>query len=97
MVIALLLAALVGSALGWLLIGRNRQSSRPATALAPELSLPPAELDQRQQLLNRLRALQVDQTWFLKLVDSSLRLSSRSGEGEHPLTPGGCAAAQNLE
>ena len=71
-VIALLLAALVGSALGWLLLGRNRQNKPPVTALSPELSLPPAEVDQRQQLLNRLRALQVDQTWFLKLVDQSL-------------------------
>ena len=32
-VIALLLAALVGSALGWLLLGRNRQSNRPAQRL----------------------------------------------------------------
>ena len=71
-VIALLLAALVGSALGWLLLGRNRQGNLPATTLTPDLSLPPAEVDQRQQLLNRLRALQVDQTWFLKLVDHSL-------------------------
>ena len=71
-VIALLLAALVGSALGWLLLGRNRQGNLPSTTLTPDLSLPPAEVDQRQQLLNRLRALQVDQTWFLKLVDHSL-------------------------
>jgi serine/threonine-protein kinase len=35
-------------------------------------SLPPAEVDQRQQLLNRLRALQVDRAWFLKLVDAGL-------------------------
>ncbi len=83
-VIALLLAALVGSALGWLLLGRNRQSNRPATALAPELSLPPAELDQRQQLLNRLRALQVDQTWFLKLVDSSLAAQFPERGGRAP-------------
>ena len=35
------------------------------------VSLPPAEVDERQQLLSRLRALQVDRGWF-KLVDSSL-------------------------
>jgi serine/threonine-protein kinase len=29
-------------------------------------------VDQRQQLLNRLRALQVDRAWFLKLVDAGL-------------------------
>ncbi|GIS14034.1 MAG: hypothetical protein CM15mP116_06170 [Synechococcus sp.] len=35
------------------------------------VSLPSAELDQRQQLLSRLRALQVDRGWFVELVDAS--------------------------
>ena len=39
---------------------------------SPSASLPPAEVDQRQQLLSRLRALQVDRRWFLELVDASL-------------------------
>ena len=45
------------------------------------MSLPPAELDQREQLLSRLRALQVDRAWFLNLVDSSLlsRFPERGG------------------
>jgi serine/threonine-protein kinase len=42
----------------------------PSAALSS--SLPPAEVNQRQQLLNRLRALQIDRGWFLKLVDASL-------------------------
>jgi serine/threonine-protein kinase len=33
--------------------------------------LPPEELDQRQQLFSRLRALQVDRGWFINLVDAS--------------------------
>jgi serine/threonine-protein kinase len=71
-VLALVLTALIGSALGWLLMGRNRQSGQPQAALPGAVSLPPAEVDQRQQLLNRLRALQVDRDWFLSLVDRSL-------------------------
>lgn len=73
-VIALLLSAVVGTALGWWWLSRG-QSSRPTTpdaALQLPSSLPPAEIDQRQQLLNRLRAMQVDRAWFLKLVDASL-------------------------
>ena len=29
-------------------------------------------MDQRQQLLNRLRALQINRSWFLRLVDANL-------------------------
>jgi serine/threonine-protein kinase len=73
-VIALLLSAVAGTAMGWWWLSRG-QSSRPSTpdaALQLPSSLPPAEIDQRQQLLNRLRAMQVDRAWFLKLVDASL-------------------------
>ena len=37
----------------------------------PLVSVPSAELDQRQQLFSRLRALQVDRGWFVELVDAS--------------------------
>jgi serine/threonine protein kinase, bacterial len=73
-VIALLLSAVVGTALGWWWLSRG-QSGRPTppdAALQLPSSLPPSEIDQRQQLLNRLRAMQVDRAWFLKLVDASL-------------------------
>jgi serine/threonine-protein kinase len=73
-VIALLLSAVVGTALGWWWLSRG-QAGRPTppdAALQLPSSLPPAEIDQRQQLLNRLRAMQVDRAWFLKLVDVSL-------------------------
>ena len=83
-VLALVLTALVGSALGWLLLGRNRQAAPEVTSLSPSLSLPPAEVDQRQQLLNRLKALQVDQDWFLKLVDHSLAAQFPERRGRPP-------------
>ncbi|MDA0717678.1 MAG: serine/threonine protein kinase [Cyanobacteria bacterium] len=72
-VIALVLSAVVGTALGWWWLSRGRLSlPTPDAALQLPNSLPPAEVDQRQQLLNRLRAMQVDRGWFLKLVDASL-------------------------
>ena len=72
-VIALVLSAVVGTALGWWWLSRGRLVlPTPDAALHLPNSLPPAEVDQRQQLLNRLRAMQVDRGWFLKLVDASL-------------------------
>ena len=72
-VIALVLSAVVGTALGWWWLSRGRMMpSTPDAALQLPSSLPAAEVDQRQQLLNRLRAMQVDRAWFLKLVDASL-------------------------
>ncbi len=73
-VLALVLSAVVGTALGWLLLGRGKvpNANDAANPLQLPASLPPTEVDQRQQLLNRLRALQIDRGWFLKLVDASL-------------------------
>ncbi|MEB3306554.1 MAG: phosphotransferase [Cyanobacteriota bacterium] len=72
-VIALVLSAVVGTALGWWWLSRGRPvGSNPESALQLPSSLPSAEIDQRQQLLNRLRAMQVDRAWFLSLVDASL-------------------------
>ncbi|QNI96049.1 serine/threonine protein kinase [Synechococcus sp. RS9902] len=77
-VIALALSALVGSAIGWFLLPRSSTADRASltgregATSAPSDSLPPVEFDQRQQLFSRLRALQVDRSWFLKLVDASL-------------------------
>ena len=86
-VAALVLSALVGTAIGWYLLSRGASkgtapsTSRDVVGRAPSVSLPPAEVDERQQLLSRLRALQVDRSWFLKLVDSSLlsRFPERGG------------------
>jgi len=72
-VIALVLSAVVGTALGWWWLSRGRMMpSTPDAALQLPSSLPAAEVDQRQQLLNRLRAMQVERAWFLRLVDASL-------------------------
>jgi serine/threonine-protein kinase len=72
-VLALVIAAVVGTGLGWLLLSRGRVAGPMAeSALQLPSSLPPAEVDPRQQLLNRLRALQIDRGWFLRLVDASL-------------------------
>lgn len=76
-VIALGLSALVGSAIGWFLLPRSSTPDKsPRTtpdraAQQPAVSLPPDELDQREQLYSRLRALQVDRGWFFELVDAS--------------------------
>jgi len=72
-VIALVLSAVVGTALGWWFLSRGRLALPTSdSALQLPSSLPSAEVDQRQNLLNRLRAMQVDRPWFLKLVDASL-------------------------
>ncbi len=86
-VVALLMSAVVGTAIGWFLLTRGTtpgaapSTDRDLIGRAPQASLPPAEVDQRQQLLSRLRALQVDRSWFLKLVDDSLlaRYPERNG------------------
>jgi serine/threonine protein kinase, bacterial len=82
-VMALVLSAVVGTALGWWWLSRGQRilPSPPDATLQLPSSLPPAEIDQRQQLLNRLRAMQVDRAWFLKLVDASLlaRFPERGG------------------
>ena len=71
-VVALVLAALVGTAVGWLLLSRGKVTGPTALpSFRLRSSLPAAEINQREQLLNRLRALQVDRRWFLKLVDAS--------------------------
>ena len=84
-VIALGLSALVGSAIGWFLLPRSSTAvtAPDRAAQQPAISLPPEELDQRQQLFSRLRALQVDRGWFINLVDAS-QLSSAS-LGDEPL------------
>ena len=89
-VIVLALSALVGSAIGWFLLPRTSTADRvPRTirdraSQQPAVHLRPAELDQRQQLFSRLRALQVDRSWFLELVDASLLIRSPERAGSLP-------------
>ena len=82
--IALVLSAVVGTALGWLWLGRGRPTAPTETVGEVPLSLPPAEVDQRQQLLNRLRALQIDRGWFLSLADASLLAQYPERKGRLP-------------
>jgi len=72
-VIALGLSALVSSALGWFMLQRTSPAETAPVRVVqqPSVSLPPAGLDQRQQLFSRLRALQVDRSWFFNVIYSS--------------------------
>ncbi|MFM8278653.1 MAG: serine/threonine protein kinase [Cyanobium sp.] len=85
--IALVLSAIAGTALGWWWLGRQQAPEAPRQAsslLDSSASLPPSEVDQRQQLLNRLRALQVDRGWFLQLVDAALLAQYPEQKGRLP-------------
>jgi len=84
--IALVISAVAGTAIGWWWLGRDRLTPPEAGPAAVEQpsSLPPAEVDQRQQLLNRLRALQVDRAWFLRLVDAALMAQYPERRGRLP-------------
>ena len=76
-VAALVLSALLGTAIGWFLLSRGSGSKQPPVPQSQrsdqprDASAPSQDPEARQQLLNRLRALQIDRTWFLRLVDSS--------------------------
>jgi serine/threonine-protein kinase len=85
--IALVLSAIAGTALGWWWLGRDQspQAQPQFSGLQEQTaSLPPSEVDQRQQLLNRLRALQVDRAWFLRLVDAALLAQYPEQKGRLP-------------
>jgi len=82
--IALVLSAVVGTAAGWWWLSRGQKPVMPESRADLPASLPPAEVDQRQQLLNRLRALQIDRGWFLSLVDASLLAQYPERRGRLP-------------
>jgi serine/threonine-protein kinase len=85
---ALVLSVLAGTALGWWWLGGGKPQAPAAQAptdeTSPGASLPPAEVDQRQQLLSRLRAMQVDRGWFLSLVDANLLAQYPERRGRLP-------------
>jgi len=83
--VALVLSAVVGTAIGWWWLGGGRFGGpRTETTSEQPATLPPGEVDQRQQLLDRLRALQVDRGWFLRLVDAGLLAQYPERRGRLP-------------
>ena len=79
-VAALVISALLGTLIGWLFLSRGSGSGDSPAAdskrverelVSPQQPSQAQDSQPRQQLLNRLRALQIDRTWFLRLVDSS--------------------------
>ncbi|MFN9683925.1 MAG: serine/threonine protein kinase [Cyanobacteriota bacterium] len=85
--LALVVSAVVGPAIGWWWLGRGvTPSTEKGGASTPEAapSLPPGEVDQREQLVSRLRAMQVDRSWFLDLVNASLLAQYPERRGRLP-------------
>jgi serine/threonine-protein kinase len=86
--LALIVSAVAGTALGWWWLGRGG-GTPPSGTGTPSLteaapSLPPGEVDQREQLVSRLRALQIDRGWFLDLVNASLLAQYPERRGRLP-------------
>ncbi len=84
-VFALVLSTVVGTVLGWFVLSPNKSVQRPTAPRSERILRGSVHLtrarQQRELLFSRLRALQVDRTWFLMLVDSAfLKLHpARSG------------------
>ena len=87
-VFALVLSTVVGTVLGWFVLSQEDRVPRP-TAPRSERTLRGSVLStrapqQRELLLSRLRALQVDRTWFLMLVDSGFLKQHPERSGRLP-------------
>ena len=78
--LVLAVSAVVGLGLGWALLSRGGGNGSESSigneviAPTPQSTASSADTDQRQQLMRRLRALQIDRSWFLSLVDRSVQL-----------------------
>ena len=84
-ILALVISAVVGTAIGWWWLSRGRIAPPTADPLSEQsATLPPGEVSQRQQLFDRLRALQVDRGWFLRLVNASLLAQFPERRGRLP-------------
>jgi serine/threonine-protein kinase len=83
--LALVLSAVAGTAIGWWWLSRGRVAAPVVDQGAEQTAtLPPGEVSQRQQLIDRLRALQVDRAWFLRLVNASLLAQFPERRGRLP-------------
>ena len=94
-VFALVLSTVVGTVLGWFALSRDDRVQHPEASRSERTlrGIVPSTRasQQRQLLLSRLRALQVDRTWFLMLVDSAFlkqhpERSGRLPSGGRPAT-----------
>ena len=81
MVGVLFLSVLFVTTVGWLLLGRSGTHRARLSSNMPEdlvnyssiTTVPSsADMSQRQYLISRLRALQVNRSWFFQLVDTSM-------------------------
>ena len=98
-VLALVLSAVVGTAFGWFLLSPRVRAPRTASPRAESvdpIKSSAARHGQRQQLLSRLRALQVDRAWFLRLVDSTLLLRHPDRSGRLPSSAPDDAAVHQI-
>ena len=87
-VFALVLSTVVGTVLGWFVLSPNDRVQRPTTPRSERIlrgSVPLRRArQQRELLLSRLRALQVDRIWFLMLVDSAFLKQHPDRSGRLP-------------
>ena len=87
-VFALVVSIVVGTVLGWFVLSPNKSVQRPTAPRSERIlraSIPLRRArQQRELLLSRLRALQVDRIWFLMLVDSAFLKQHPERSGRLP-------------
>ena len=87
-VFALVLSTVVGTVLGWFVLSPNKSVQRPTAPRSERILRGSVQLtrarQQRELLLSRLRALQVDRIWFLMLVDSAFLKQHPERSGRLP-------------
>ena len=87
-VFALVLSTVVGTVLGWFVLSPNNSVQRPTAPRSERILRASVPLrrarQQRELLLSRLRALQVDRIWFLMLVDSAFLKQHPDRSGRLP-------------
>ena len=87
-VFALVVSTVVGTVLGWFVLSPNNSVQRPTAPRSERILRASVPLrrarQQRELLLSRLRALQVDRIWFLMLVDSAFLKQHPERSGRLP-------------
>ena len=87
-VFALVVSIVVGTVLGWFVLSPNKSVQHPTAPRSERILRASVPLrrarQQRELLLSRLRALQVDRIWFLMLVDSAFLKQHPERSGRLP-------------